>query len=108
VRISAQIRDDDDTFELRVSDTGPGIPDDRFERIFEKFHQVDSAMTRNFSGAGLGLYIVKTFVSLLAGTIDLKSTVGEGSVFTVRLPIKGNLAAVRDHENPALRPGFII
>ena len=108
VRISAQIRDDDDTFELRVSDTGPGIPDDRLERIFEKFHQVDSATTRNFSGAGLGLYIVKTFVDLLAGTIDVKSTVGEGSVFTVRLPIKENLAAVRAHENPALRPGYII
>lgn len=108
VRVSAQIRDDDDIFELRVSDTGPGIPNDRLERIFEKFHQVDSATTRNFSGAGLGLYIVKTFVDLLAGTIEVKSILGEGSVFIVRLPIKENGAAIPAHENPALRPGYII
>jgi len=108
VRISAQVCDEDDTFELRVADTGPGIPDDRLERIFEKFHQVDSATTRNFSGAGLGLYIVKTFVDLLAGTIEVKSKIGEGSVFTVRLPIKANLNAVPAHDNPAARTGYII
>jgi len=108
VRISARICDEDDRFELRVADTGPGIPDDRLERIFEKFHQVDSATTRNFSGAGLGLYIVKTFVDLLAGTIDVKSKIGEGSVFMVRLPIKENLSAVQAHDHPAARPGYII
>jgi len=108
VRISAQVCDEDDTFELRVADTGPGIPDDRLERIFEKFHQVDSATTRNFSGAGLGLYFVKTFVDLLAGTIEVKSKIGEGSVFTVRLPIKANLNAVPAHDNPAARTGYII
>jgi len=107
VRISARIGEDDDRFELLVADTGPGIPDDRLERIFEKFHQVDSATTRNFTGAGLGLYIVKTFVDLLAGTIEVKSTLGEGSVFTVRLPIKENIAAITAHEKPALRPGYI-
>lgn len=108
VRISAQLCDEDDRFELRVADTGAGIPDDRLERIFEKFHQVDSATTRNFSGAGLGLYIVKTFVDLLAGTIEVKSKIGEGSVFTVRLPIKDNLTAVGAHDHPAARPGYII
>jgi signal transduction histidine kinase len=108
VRISAQIRDEDDRFELRVADTGPGIPADRLERIFEKFHQVDSATTRNFSGAGLGLYIVKTFVDLLAGTIEVKSKIGVGSVFTVRLPIKESLAAVAAHDNAAVRAGYII
>ena len=72
VKISAQIVDDDDIFELRVSDTGPGIPDDRLERIFEKFHQVDSATTRNFSGAGLGLISSKPSSIFFAGTIDVK------------------------------------
>jgi len=107
VTISAQICGDGEMFELRVSDTGPGIPADRLERIFEKFHQVDSATTRNYSGAGLGLYIVKTFVVLLGGTIDVSSQLGIGSVFTVRLPIKANLAAVTGLSQPALSAGYV-
>jgi len=107
VRISAQICADDDRLELQVADTGAGIPGDRLERIFEKFHQVDSATTRNFAGAGLGLYIVKTFVDLLGGTIDVKSTVGQGSTFTLHLPIQANLTATAANGNPALRPGYI-
>jgi signal transduction histidine kinase/HAMP domain-containing protein len=108
VRISAMTCDEADRFELRVADTGPGIPADRLERIFEKFHQVDSATTRSFSGAGLGLYIVKTFVDLLSGSIEVKSKLGEGSVFTVRLPIKNGFAEVAAGDNPALRSGYII
>ncbi|MGH7817640.1 MAG: ATP-binding protein, partial [Candidatus Binatia bacterium] len=107
VRISAEMRDEDDLFELRVADTGPGIPDDRLERIFEKFHQIDSATTRNFSGAGLGLYIVKTFVDLFHGTIAVESSIGAGSVFTVRLPIKAQPAALPGQMSVAARPGFI-
>jgi signal transduction histidine kinase/HAMP domain-containing protein len=86
VRVSARVSADADTFELRVEDTGPGIPNDLLPFIFDKFCQIDSATTRNYGGAGLGLYIVKNFVDLLGGTIDAHSKVGEGSVFTVRLP----------------------
>jgi signal transduction histidine kinase/HAMP domain-containing protein len=107
VTVSARLCHDEELFELQVADTGPGIPEDRLERIFEKFHQVDSATTRNFSGAGLGLYIVKTFVDLLSGTIEVKSRVGAGSTFTVRLPIKANLAAVTNHGQSALRAGYV-
>lgn len=108
VRVSARICDDAAKFELCVADTGPGIPEDRLERIFEKFHQVDSATTRNFSGAGLGLYIVKTFVDLLAGTIEVRSKLGEGSIFTVRLPIKDHHASMAARENLANAAGYII
>jgi signal transduction histidine kinase len=107
VTVSARVCHDEEVFELSVADTGPGIPEDRLERIFEKFHQVDSATTRNFSGAGLGLYIVKTFVDLLSGTIEVKSRLGEGSTFTVRLPVKANLAAVTNHGQSALRAGYV-
>ncbi len=107
VRISAQVHEEEDRFELRVTDTGPGIPEDRIVRIFEKFHQVDSATTRNYSGAGLGLYIVKTFVDLLHGAIHVESKLGKGSVFTVRLPVNKELLAARAHDSAAARPGYL-
>lgn len=78
----------DHTLELMVADTGPGIPADLLPFVFDKFRQADSATTRTHSGAGLGLFIVKNFVDMLGGTIEVSSKVGEGSVFTVRLPIQ--------------------
>ncbi|HWO41023.1 MAG TPA: ATP-binding protein, partial [Candidatus Eisenbacteria bacterium] len=75
------------TLVFEVADTGPGIPEDQLSAIFEKFRQVDSTTTRSHSGAGLGLYIVKTFVELFGGTIAVRSKLGEGSVFIVRLPM---------------------
>ncbi|HEY3167458.1 MAG TPA: ATP-binding protein, partial [Candidatus Binatia bacterium] len=87
VKISARVLSERQIFELQVADTGPGIPDDLLPFVFEKFRQIDSATTRNYSGAGLGLYIVKNFVDLLGGNIDVRSKIGEGSVFTVHLPI---------------------
>jgi signal transduction histidine kinase/HAMP domain-containing protein len=71
--------------EFQVADTGPGIPDDLIPVVFDKFRQLDSSTTRNHSGAGLGLYIVKTFTELLGGAISVQSKLGEGSVFIVRL-----------------------
>jgi signal transduction histidine kinase len=88
VRVSARVLADGDTLELRVADTGPGIPNELLPFVFDKFRQIDSATTRNYAGAGLGLYIVKNFVDLLGGTIEARSKVGEGSVFTVRLPFE--------------------
>ena len=107
VRISAQVNDEGDRFELRVADTGPGIPENLKERIFEKFHQVDNATTRNHSGAGLGLYIVKTFVDLLHGAIDVESELGKGSVFTVRLPVSEEIPALGTQNGAAARPGYL-
>lgn len=88
VAISARVSADGSTLELRVADTGPGIPEPLLPSVFEKFRQIDSATTRNYSGAGLGLYIVKNFVELLGGSIEVRSKVREGTVFTVRLPIR--------------------
>ena len=87
VRVSARVAADGETLALEVADSGPGIPEESLPFVFEKFRQVDSATTRNYSGAGLGLYIVKNFVDLLGGKIDVRSKVGEGSMFTVRLPL---------------------
>ena len=87
VTISAKTSPDGQTLELHVADTGPGIPEELLPQVFDKFRQIDSATTRNYSGAGLGLYIVKNFVNLLGGAIDVRSKLGGGSVFTVRLAI---------------------
>jgi signal transduction histidine kinase/HAMP domain-containing protein len=107
IRISAHVDSDGETFELCVADTGPGIPEDRLARIFEKFHQIDSATTRNYAGAGLGLYIVKTFVDLFQGTICVESKIGVGSTFTVRLPIKVEVAAISAHQLLTARPDYL-
>lgn len=71
---------------IEVSDDGIGIPDEKKELIFERFGQVDSLLTRQAEGTGIGLSLVKMLVELLGGNITLYSKEGEGSKFTVILP----------------------
>ncbi|NBB89578.1 MAG: response regulator, partial [Spirochaetes bacterium] len=72
---------------ISVSDTGPGIPESEFQRVFEPFTQVDGGPTRTFNGAGIGLAVAREIVELMGGRILLESVVGEGSVFTIELPL---------------------
>ena len=72
---------------MQVCDNGPGIPVEAQSRIFEPFSQVDGSITRKFDGAGLGLSIVKQLTELMGGQITLESEVGQGSTFTVTLPL---------------------
>jgi signal transduction histidine kinase len=73
---------------IQVSDTGPGIPLEAQTYIFEPFEQVDGSITREHAGTGLGLSIVKQLTTLMDGQIDLESTVGQGSTFTIILPLQ--------------------
>lgn len=75
-----------------VSDTGRGIPQDALPRLFDRFFQVDTGDVRLSGGAGLGLYISRELVSAHGGQIEVISTEGEGSTFTVRLPASGHAA----------------
>jgi signal transduction histidine kinase len=76
-----------DTAILRVVDAGRGIPPEDLERVFERFERVEDPLLMTTSGAGLGLYIVKSLVHALDGTIALRSKVGQGTTVTVTLPL---------------------
>ncbi|MGV2101694.1 response regulator [Rhizobium sp. 21-4511-3d] len=72
--------------ELRIEDTGIGIPTDKLQSVFDKFSQVDSSSTRRHEGTGLGLAITAGLVDLFGGYIHAESEPGRGTVFTVNLP----------------------
>ena len=74
--------------EIRVSDTGIGIAADGLERLFKPFSQIDSGLARKFEGTGLGLAMVKLLAELHGGAVAVESAVGEGSCFTVWLPLR--------------------
>ena len=72
---------------VRVQDTGIGIAKEHFGRLFERFYRVDASRSRAVGGTGLGLSIVKHLVALYGGDVEVDSEVGQGSTFTVRLPL---------------------
>jgi PAS domain S-box-containing protein len=73
--------------ELRVVDTGIGIPADQIDRVFDEFTQVDSGSTRTYGGTGLGLPLTRRLVEMMGGTFTLDSEVGRGTTATVVLPL---------------------
>ena len=75
-------------FYVKVADSGVGIPDDCKTHVFERFYRVDKARSRDTGGTGLGLAITKNVISMHNGTIKLYSESGEGTTFTIKIPIK--------------------
>jgi heavy metal sensor kinase len=74
---------------IEVVDTGPGIPPDHRDRVFDRFYRIDKARSRDLGGAGLGLAIARWAVEVQGGRIDLDSIEGRGSTFRITLPAKG-------------------
>ncbi|HEY0463922.1 MAG TPA: ATP-binding protein, partial [Polyangiaceae bacterium] len=76
-----------DRVELRVRDTGTGIPTEQLPRIFERFHRIEGARGRSFEGSGIGLSLVHELVRLHGGKVEVESEVGNGSTFVVSIPV---------------------
>lgn len=85
VTVSASVEGDE--IRLDVTDTGVGIPAESLPRIFERFYRVEKARSRELGGIGLGLAIVKHIIKGHGGRVDVKSTVGKGTVFSLFLPM---------------------
>jgi signal transduction histidine kinase/CheY-like chemotaxis protein len=103
IDVKGRSKDNRTELEIEVSDTGIGIPDEKIDYIFDDFEQTGNARSSQFEGTGLGLSITSRLVSMMGGTIGVRSEAGKGSVFTIRLNLEqtseiepANLADVRD------------
>ncbi|MFP2897113.1 ATP-binding protein [Corallococcus sp. 4LFB] len=85
--VTLRLRESGQRVTLEVEDTGSGIPAHELPRVFERFHRVPGSPSRTVEGSGIGLALVQEFARLHGGTVSARSTEGEGSVFTVELPL---------------------
>jgi len=85
-RVHVRVRPVERSVEIEVADTGPGIEEVHLPRLFERFYRVDTGRSRDLGGTGLGLSIVKHLVQAMGGTVRVRSTVAQGTTFTVCLP----------------------
>jgi two-component sensor histidine kinase len=86
--VEVRVKKDGENVVVEVADQGIGIPQDELEKIFEKFYQAKNAVRQSAKGTGLGLTLVKHTMEAHGGRVSVKSKVGEGSVFSLTLPIK--------------------
>ncbi len=88
-------------FEFAVTDTGIGLHEESLGKLFQRFYQVDSGLSRQFSGAGLGLEISMGLARLLNGEIEVQSQLGHGSTFRLRLPLVTHTPAITEVVPPS-------
>ena len=86
---------------MRVRDTGAGIPPEQLPRIFEKFYQADNQRAARAGGTGLGLAIAKEIVEAHGGSISCESTLGVGTTFTIKLPLRAARRSIAQRATPA-------
>lgn len=98
---------DEIILKAEVSDTGCGIKQENIDKLFNMFRQVDAKRNRNVEGTGLGLAISKKLLTLMNGTISVRSTFGKGSTFFFELPQKTAGASYGESVRSAVHPAFI-
>ena len=88
---------------MEIEDSGVGVPEEELPRLFERFHRVEGVRGRNYEGSGIGLALVHELVNLHGGNIGVRSTLGRGTTFTVRIPL-GYRHLPQDRVRPAQSP----
>lgn len=86
--ITVEVRADTNQAMIAVRDQGPGIPENELDKIFERFYRIDKGRAREMGGSGLGLAIARWAVQVQGGSIQVESRVGQGSIFTITLPVR--------------------
>ena len=84
--VEVNLHSDGDRAALTIRDTGVGIPEEELPRLFERFHRIEGQRSRSFEGSGIGLALVHELIRQHGGAIDVQSTVGSGTSFTVTIP----------------------
>ena len=90
-RVDVHVAVDGTLARLEVTDTGSGIAPEHLPRIFDRLYRIDTARSREHGGSGLGLAIVKRLVEVLGGEVGVVSVLGEGTTFTVRIPVRADV-----------------
>ena len=114
VRVSAALLAEEESVRISVRDTGVGIPEASQQLVFEEFTQIENRLQKRVKGTGLGLPLCRKLAGLLGGRVELQSTLGVGSTFSVVLPVRcamqqprseapaGAVASAADHRRPVL------
>lgn len=103
-KISIGLTGDNSVVQIRIQDTGSGIPAEDIPHLFQKFYRVDNSATRTIGGTGLGLYICRKIVELYQGRIWVESNAGKGSSFFINLPRLSTTTAMQMKSNEATNP----
>ena len=90
--VKVELDADHQFFYVKVMDSGYGIPAESLDHIYERFYRVDKSRSREIGGTGLGLAIVRNAILMHRGTIDVESTLDEGTTFTVKIPLTASAA----------------